>query len=263
MPQKEPLVLFDDGHHRCLAFNGLVEGEGVQANQFLIVHGEHAMLLDPGGELTFTPLNIALGRFINLRNLDYVFASHQDPDIIASLPRWLAQTNCKVVCSRLWSRFFPHLISTFVSEKLRASMEAREVSIPDQGGELPLGEVRLKILPAHYLHSVGNLQVYDPVSKILFSGDMGASVVNDLGDGFVADFDQHVRFMEGFHKRYMCANTACRFWANMVRGLEVEMLVPQHGLAFRGREMVHRFLDWISRLPCGVDLITQDFYRVP
>jgi flavorubredoxin len=27
--------------------------------------------------------------------------------------------------------------------------------------------------------------------------------------------------------------------------------------------MVNRFLDWIEQLPCGVDLLTQDFYRVP
>jgi flavorubredoxin len=142
-------------------------------------------------------------------------------------------------------------------------MEAREIGIPDRGGEVQLGDARLKILPAHYLHSVGNLQVYDPVSRILFSGDMGASVVDDLGDGYVRDFDRHVPYMEGFHQRYMCSNTACRFWANMVRGLDVEMMVPQHGPAFRGREMVNRFLDWISRLSCGVDRITQDFYRVP
>ncbi len=263
MVQEEPLVLYDDGEHRCLSFTGLVEGEGVQANQFLIVDGAHAMLLDPGGELTFTPLNIAIGRFINIRNLDYVFASHQDPDIIASLPRWLAQTDCKVICSQLWSRFFPHLISTFTAEKLRAGLAERKLCVPDRGGEVQLGACTLKLLPAHYLHSVGNLQVYDPVSKILFSGDMGASVVSDVGDGFVHDFEAHVPAMEGFHKRYMCANSACRFWANMVRTLDVEMMVPQHGLAFRGREMVDRFLDWISRLPCGVDLITQDFYRVP
>ncbi len=38
----EPIVLFDNGHHKCLMFDSLVAGEGVQSNQFLIVDGDHA-----------------------------------------------------------------------------------------------------------------------------------------------------------------------------------------------------------------------------
>ena len=37
----EPIVLFDNGHHKCLMFDSLVTGEGVQSNQFLIVDGKH------------------------------------------------------------------------------------------------------------------------------------------------------------------------------------------------------------------------------
>ena len=62
---------------------------GGQANQFCIRRHERAALIDPGGDLTYTPLNIALSRLIKLEGLEYILASHQDPDIIASLPRWL------------------------------------------------------------------------------------------------------------------------------------------------------------------------------
>jgi len=40
-------------------------------------------------------------------------------------------------------------------------------------------------------------------------------------------------------------------------------LVPQHGQRFVGKEMVRRFIDWIETLPCGIDLMTQDAYRIP
>ena len=30
-------VLYDDGTHKCISFTSLVKGEGVQANQFLII----------------------------------------------------------------------------------------------------------------------------------------------------------------------------------------------------------------------------------
>ena len=31
------------------------------------------------------------------------------------------------------------------------------------------------------------------------------------------DFDKHIRYMEGFHRRYMVSNNVLRFWANMVK----------------------------------------------
>ncbi len=253
------IELYNDGTHQCLAFSDLVQGDGVQANQFLIIHGEHEALLDPGGDLTFTALSMEISKHIELRKLDYLIASHQDPDIIASLASWVSRTDAKIVCSRLWSRFMPHLLPGYMGKQV----ESRCVALPDQGGDIPMGDSVIKALPAHFLHSVGNFQFYDPVSRILFSGDMGASIVPEGPEHPVEDFEKHVPYMLGFHQRYMCSNKVCRLWANMVRELDVEMIVPQHGRSFRGKEMVNRFLDWISGLECGVDLMTQDNYRVP
>ncbi len=79
----------------------------------------------------------------------------------------------------------------------------------------------------------------------------------------VRDFDAHIPSMLGFHRRYMTSNKICRFWVNMIRGLDVKMIVPQHGARFEGKEMINRFLDWIENLPCGIDLLTQENYRIP
>ena len=47
----------------------------------------------------------------------------------------------------------------------------------DDSNSLPLGSSRdLRSVPAHYCHSSGNLHVWDPRAKILFSGDMGAAL---------------------------------------------------------------------------------------
>jgi flavorubredoxin len=69
--------------------------------------------------------------------------------------------------------------------------------------------------------------------------------------------------MEAFHQRYMVSNKIVRFWAQMVRQMDIEMIVPQHGQRLVGKAMVNRFIDWVEKLPCGVDLMTQDHYRVP
>ncbi|MCX7545679.1 oxygen-binding di-iron domain-containing protein [Marinicella gelatinilytica] len=254
-------VLFRSGTHECLMFNDLVEGHGVQSNQFLIRSGQHSMLLDPGGDLTYIPLTIALSRHIRLRELDYIFASHQDPDIIAAIDRWIVNTGCRVLVSQLWSRFLPHLVAANVDKQM-GSFANQIDAIPDAGKRVLLGEAELIILPAHFLHSVGNFQIYDPTSKILFSGDMGASIDDHVGSAFVEDFDSHIPKMAGFHKRYMVSGKVTGLWARMVRDLDVDMIVPQHGKAFKG-EHVETFLDWVSDLECGIDLMNRGNYTIP
>lgn len=247
-----PIELYNKDGHSVIVFNDLVRGDdGVQANQMLIQHGKHSMLLDPGGALLYTPLSMAVARHVPLKQLSYVFASHQDPDVIGSVDRWLVYSNAKIVCSKLWGRFVPHSVPHYLE-----TGDDRYVLLPDEGADLPFGDSILVCLPAHFLHSVGNFNVFDPVSRILFSGDVGASLYE--GDDYpaVTDFDAHVKLMAGFHRRYMASNKACRIWVQMVRELNVEMIVPQHGLRFVGREMVGKFLDWLETLECGVDLMS-------
>jgi flavorubredoxin len=107
------------------------------------------------------------------QKLDYILASHQDPDIIASLGRWLMQTDARVIVSKLWSRFLPHLGASYLDDFNGKKLEQRIIAIEDKGGVIELGSSTILILPAHFLHSVGNLHFYDVKSRILFSGDMG------------------------------------------------------------------------------------------
>ena len=93
---------------------------------------------------------------------------------------------------------------------------------------------------------------------------LGASLVHhDLAAVPVTDFDMHLSAMLPFHRRYMTSNKACRLWANMARTLDIESIVPQHGRSFVGKQMVNQFIDWVEKLECGIDLMTQDNYKVP
>lgn len=254
------IELFNNGKHLCLMFSDLVEednGESVQSNQFLIVQDGNGILLDPGGVLTYNELFLSMSKYFPPKQLKYVFASHADPDIIASLPRWLTGSETSLLISRIWSRFVPHFCP-------QGKTGGRIIPIPDEGTLLPFGDTMFQILPAHFLHSEGNLQFFDPVSKILFSGDMGASMVPaSQATTSVTNFEQHLPYMRGFHARYMVSNKVCRYWVEMVRKLDPEWIVPQHGAPFQGKAMVKQFLDWIETLPCGVDLMSQDKYQAP
>jgi len=250
------MELYNRDGHTCLVFRDLVTGEAVQANQFLIYDHDHAALIDPGGDLTYSRLFMEISKFMSVSKLDFVIASHQDPDIVASLNKWLVGTECKVVVPELWERFIPHFTRP-------GKINNRMLTIPDQGMNLQLGGIQLKALPAHFLHAEGNFQFYDPVSKILFSGDMGANLgaTEDLNKP-ITQLKDALPSMSGFHQRYMNGNKACQFWVNMVRGLEIEMIVPQHGRAISGKA-IPEFLDWIYNLQCGLDLMSQNDYRIP
>ncbi|MFW1857345.1 MBL fold metallo-hydrolase [Acinetobacter defluvii] len=262
MSKTTSYVLFDNGVHKCIVFTSLVKGEGIQANQFLIINGAEGAIIDPGGDLTYTPLTMELFKYIRLENIKYVFGSHQDPDIITSMPRWLMHTKAQIVASKLWARFLPHLNSAFTSNKMEGEWFDRLIELPDEGMSLRLGNSELYSIPAHFLHSVGNFQFYDPISKVLFSGDLGASIVGNPEEP-VKNMQAHLASMRGFHQRYMCSNKILRYWVDMVKDMDIEMIVPQHGAPFVGREIIDQFLDWLWDLPCGVDLMEKRVFRCP
>lgn len=251
-------ILFESESHKVIVFSDLVKGEGIQANQLVIIHNGHSAIFDPGGDLTYMPLSMAVSKYVRIKDIDYVFATHQDPDIVSSLDKWLMYSDAKVVVSRLWDRFVPHLVPGYMKEK----GVGRIISVPDNGMNLDLGGATIKAIPAHFLHSAGNFHYYDTISKILFSGDMGASIVEGDNCEPVENFSEHVKSMTGFHRRYMVSNKVCRLWVNMVRQLDVEMIVPQHGAPFKGKFMINQFLKWVEQLECGIDNLQVQHYQV-
>ncbi|MEJ2620177.1 MAG: MBL fold metallo-hydrolase, partial [Candidatus Thiodiazotropha sp.] len=206
-------TLFKEDGHSVILLEGFEQGEMVPSNQLVIQNGNDAILMDPGGHKVHFELINELSFLIPIRNLKYLFFSHQDPDIVAAANAWLMMTDADALISKLWSRFIPH----FGIDELLLS---RLKEIPDEGMLLKLGNTELILLPAHFLHSAGNFHLYDPISKTLFSGDLGASIGPDYIE--VSDFQNHINYMDNFHLRYMPSNQANKCWAEMVRKLEIE-----------------------------------------
>lgn len=247
-------VLYDDGSHKNLLLEDFgLGGQAIQANQHIIVHNGIGMILDPGGHKVYSNALSATMSAIGGTGLRYIFLSHQDPDIVAALNGWLMSTEADAYISRLWNRFVAHFaFDHLIADRLKL--------IPDEGMILDLNGINLLVLPAHFLHSAGNFHVYDPQAKILYSGDLGASTGQEYI--YVEDFDAHIKFMEGFHRRYMASNKAMKAWANMVSGLDIDMIAPQHGALFKGKASVNRFIDWCKDFSCGVDVISK-LYSLP
>jgi len=236
-------VLYN-GKHRWIMFGRDTERRSnvIDTNQYLVVAGERAMLLDPGGIELFAPMLVAVSRHVTLDKVSDLFASHQDPDIISSLGLWdVSVPHAQLHAPAIWEGFIRHFGCEHITYR----------AIADSGGSVRLGEVELRFIPAHYLHASGNFHVYDPVAKILMSGDVGSALEPASAPLYVEDFNSHVQKMEFFHRRWMPSNTAKLDWIRRVRELDIEQMCPQHGRVFRGAD-VGRFLDWFERLEVGV-----------
>jgi flavorubredoxin len=60
----------------------------------------------------------------------------------------------------------------------------------------------------------------------------------------------------------MVSNKILRFWADMVSGLDIRMIVPQHGAPLTGAA-IKDFIAWVRELRCGIDLMTATDYQLP
>ncbi len=242
---KATTVFFERGAHKwvVIARDPSRPGYVIDTNEYLVSDGSVAMLLDPGGMEVFPGVFTAISAHFDPNQIEYLFASHQDPDIISSLALWL-EFNPKLKCyvSWLWASFITHF----------GGKDETFIKIPDEGMELRLGALSLQAVPAHYLHSSGNFHLYDPVAKVLFTGDVGAALLPPGSEGlFVEDFDRHVRHAEGFHRRWMGSAPAKRDWCERVSKLAIDMLCPQHGAIYRGAD-VGRFINWFDELEVGL-----------
>lgn len=236
-------TLYNEGHRWVMFGRDPGKPEKIiDTNQFLITSGDQSILLDPGGIELFAPMLAATLKYVPIDNITHLFASHQDPDIISSLGLWdQVLPNAKLHCPWLWEGFVRHF----------GMNNIEYAPIRDQGETIRIGNIDLQLIPAHYLHSSGNFNVYDPVAKILFSGDIGAALEEPDSPFEIDNFNDQIDKMQLFHQRWMPSNRAKQDWIRRVRKLDIEIMVPQHGRVFRG-ENIGKFLDWFEALEVGI-----------
>lgn len=247
-------VISKSFNHKFILLNGyksIIKNTKVySSNQYLIIDENKGVLLDPGSVSEISKTLSELLQHIEPEEIEAIFLSHQDPDVIGGLATWIDLCPCPIYLSKIWSEFLHH--QDFHNE-------IRFRFIPDEGMEwvCPSNEnFKLQLIPAYFLHSEGQINVYDPQTKVLFTGDIGSAISTEAhhGSNFVDDFDSHIKYIEAFHKRNMAGNKAILNWLETISTLDIEILAPQHGLMYRG-QAVQDFLEWLKNLKCGMDLL--------
>ena len=245
-PNKDA-ILYNDGSHKVVYLGTKGIGSGaVDVLSYLVVDNDEAILIDPGGYHLFPYLIQKVCKFVPLEKIKYLYFCHQDPDVCGSIPMWKEVCpQAKIAIGELWVRFLPH----FGVEKV----EKNAYPIPSNGASISVGKFSLRAIPAHYLHSPNHFTLYDPISKFLFSGDIGIAL-GEFNYLTVEDWIKHLEYLTPPHKVLMCSQKAIKAWTTRVKKLNVEAILPQHG-AIIPKEFIKHFYDFLESLKCGVDIL--------
>ena len=212
--------------------------------------GNVNLLIDPGSSTEFSVVQAKTSRLIGgIKNVHAVFLNHQDPDVAS-------------VAGPLLNRFAPHARVLCSEETWRLVHffninRQRYIDMnpyAETGFSLPTGHL-LRPVPTPYCHFVGATMLYDPETRVLFSGDLFGGLTDKDARGLYADGSDWAG-MRAFHQLYMPAGRALASAVRRIRALDPAptLIAPQHGRLLRG-EWIEHYLDRIESLQVGVDLI--------
>lgn len=209
------------------------------------------LLIDPGSAADFGTVRAKTERVIgSVERVGGVFINHQDPDVGSAVGLMMGRftPNAHVFCSEdTW-----RLVQYYNIPRDRfVPMERYPKGMHFASGE------RIVPVPSPFCHFVGAVMLYDPQTRVLFSGDLFGALTAKDAEGIWAD-ESDWAGMRAFHQIYMPSNQALRHAVRKIREHcpDLEIIAPQHGRVIRG-PWVNTFLERIESLPVGLDILDE------
>jgi len=210
------------------------------------------LLIDPGSRSDFAVVSTKVSSLIgSLSRVSAVWVNHQDPDVSSSASMIVAKHSPRaaVICSEATWRLIQHYgiprDRFYSTDRVQGGLK-----IPTGGHVIPV--------PSPFCHFRGAVMLYDPETRVLFSGDLFGGLTELDASGLWAD-ETDWRGMRAFHQVYMPSSKAVANAIAAIRRLEpkVEIIAPQHGRLIRGA-WVDYFMDRLERLPVGLDILEDE-----
>ncbi|MBZ4399758.1 hypothetical protein OWM54_11395 [Myxococcus sp. MISCRS1] len=212
---------------------------------------EFNLLIDPGSSSDFSTIHTKVTSLIGgMERLSAVFINHQDPDVGSSASIISARyaPRAGILCSEDTWRLIVH------QNLPRNRFIATEKF--SQGLSVPTGHKLLPV-PSPFCHFRGAVMLYDPQTRVLFTGDLFGGLTDANAKGLYAD-ESDWAGIRAFHQIYMPVNAALARTVATIRKLTpaVEIIAPQHGRVIRG-PLVQQFLERMERLQVGLDIMDE------
>jgi serine/threonine-protein kinase len=207
------------------------------------------LIIDPGSSSDFAVVSAKLGTVIGgPGRLSGMFINHQDPDVGSSAAVISARyaPKASIFCSEATFRLIVHFNlprDRFVDTDKLA-----------RGIPIPTGHVVIPV-PTPFCHFRGAVMLYDPETRVLFSGDLFGGLTAPGARGIWAD-ETDWSGMRAFHQTYMPTQRVLASAVRAIRRLDppVEIIAPQHGRLLRG-PLLAKMLDRLEKLPVGLDIL--------
>jgi eukaryotic-like serine/threonine-protein kinase len=230
---------------------GYRTGELLECNTYLLqFRGRdqvHTIVVDPG---PYCALQIIAANISSvagsLQAVDAIFVNHQDPDVAAN-SAFLQRASSRAV---LWCSE-----DTWRLARYYDLMPERHTAIEkfwNHSTTLPTGH-QIQFIPTPFCHARGAVMLYDPHSRVLFSGDLLGGLSTKTGLTGDASCWAGIR---SFHELYMPSSEALKNAVAQIRALSPSplLIAPQHGSLIPA-PLIGSFLQKISELEVGINVV--------
>ena len=212
----------------------------LHCNTYLITDGDEGILIDPGPAFTFQTVAAKVKSILPIEKLRSIILLHQDPDAAGSTPLFeKAGFSGTIAASKKTSLIAAYygITSSFYI------LEDHDRKITFRSGK------EIRFFPAPYLHFPGAVMAYDPVTRFLFSGNLFGAFSKDWS--LYAD-EKYLQAMKEFHRDYMPGNDFLRPVMELLSGLDISAVCPQHGSIIT--DNIEEYIASLRDLQCGLFL---------
>lgn len=225
-----------DWHRRL--FDELIPlPHGTSYNSYLIKGSEKTVLIDtvdPSKEYEL----IANLQKLKVERIDYVVSNHAEQDHSGIIPKILhLYPDAKVLTNQKCRDMLKDLL--LIHDDRFITVKDRET--------ISLGGRTLEFIMAPWVHWPETMFTYSREDRVIFTGDF-------LGSHFAESklfVSEEAKIYEGAKRYYaeimMPFRTSIRKHLETIRGLDVEMIAPSHGLVYSRPEIIlNECGDWVS-----------------
>lgn len=240
-------ILAEEGDHLWLAFRKPVnESNGARiATHYVVCSGDEVILIDPGGTGDFAALLNAVTEKIDLSKISGIVITQAGAHTCGSIGLWAEVLGFDTPI---------YAAEVVAPELLHIDPELNIRPVSEKGGEVSFGDgSTLHLLAASYLPTAASLTLYDPMTRVLYTSDIGTAEGHWAEDDtlFCEKFSLVGHAMNAFHQSWFASGIARDDWVVQVKPLAIDIVAPRSGPCFRDKNVEH-FMKWLSSLDIGI-----------
>jgi len=225
----------------------LFKDDAFQCHAYLIVDGDESIIVDSGSMLEYENIKRKVESIIPLKNVKYIIAHHQDPDVCANIPAFEKEIN------RDDLKIISH--SRNVALIKHYGLTSKYYIIEEHDFKLQTSNFTLDFVTTPYAHAPGAFVTYLNETKTLFSSDIFGAIEESWH--FYAN-ENYFNEIKMFHENYMPSQDILNYALSKIQALDLNLIAPQHGSLIK-KEYIDLVIDELKELKCG--LYIQDMYK--